>query len=100
MPTVQLPSFNAFGFFPLQLNPHYKNETIEGFNGETRNQRIHEFFLYNHQTLVAGLPGVTALQLLGDQITFLGHEQATRFWIEDKHDLKMKQLQNKAPVLW
>ncbi|KQC32644.1 (alpha)-aspartyl dipeptidase [Nonlabens sp. YIK11] len=49
MPVVQPSSFKATGALAYNINPHYQ-DPIEGDQhmGETREQRINEFHIYNH----------------------------------------------------
>lgn len=79
MPIVYPPSFEAFGWVPFNVNPHYL-DPIEGSThmGETRETRIAEFHHYNDQPVV-GLREGSWLRILNGQIALKGPHSARWF---------------------
>ena len=75
MPILEPKSFASFGFFPFQLNPHYYNMVIEGFHGETRDQRLEEYLKANPGKKIMALPEGTWLQMQNDEVKFDGIAQ-------------------------
>jgi dipeptidase E len=87
MPIIQPKSFKALSFFPFQINPHYFNAAIPGFNGETRDQRINEFLQLNPDKKVIGLPEGTAIVLDKGQLMFRGKVKGVVFQMKNKTTL-------------
>ena len=79
MPVIQPKSFNALGLFPFQINPHYINQKPEGFNGETRDQRLMEFLKINPGISIIGLSEGSGLKLKNNNLQFFGKLPPTLF---------------------
>lgn len=80
MPIIQPQGFDALNIFPFQINPHYFNQPIEGFNGETRDQRLKEFLAINPSKKIIGLPEGTSLVANGKKIIFQGTDAGFLFY--------------------
>lgn len=83
MPIVQPKSFDAFGFFPFQINPHYHNVVMQGFHGETRDQRLEEFLKLNPAKSIMALPEGTYLLQQNNRLVFDGAAQGVMMTRED-----------------
>lgn len=71
MPIVDPGGFDAFGFIPFQINPHYIKSFHSAHMGESRDTRILEFLQHNY-VYVIGLPEGTWLQVSPLQINVGG----------------------------
>lgn len=79
MPIIEPPRLEALDAVPFQINAHYSDYRHEGFQGETRSERIAEFLVINPDLRVVGLPEGTMLQVERDQVALLGTEPARVF---------------------
>ncbi|MGN6531029.1 MAG: dipeptidase PepE [Ginsengibacter sp.] len=84
MPIVEPKSFKALGLFPFQINPHYFNIKTEGFNGETRDERLEEFMQMNPGIPIACLPEGSGLKLENDMLKYFGKDQGSLFYNENE----------------
>lgn len=74
MPVIQPPTFEALALLPFHINPHYYQVKVEGFNGETRDDRISEFLALNPHARVIALPEGSGLVAASGKIIYRGAE--------------------------
>lgn len=79
MPITQPESFRCMHLIPFQINPHYLDANPEGHGGETRQQRIEEFLVVNHDMKVAGLREACLLLVEGEKMTLEGKRNLRLF---------------------
>jgi dipeptidase E len=79
MPIVHPPSFDALGAVPFNLNPHYPVARPDPTHkGETRDDRIAEFHVFNDQPVLA-LHEDGMLRVRGDDFRLIGQRPAIWF---------------------
>ena len=88
MPIVEPKSFAALGVFPFLINPHYYNQNMAGFNGETRDMRLEEFLKMNPDSFVVGLPEGSALILEDFNLQYIENGAGYVFRMLDDKFLK------------
>eukprot|EP01006_Ploeotia_vitrea_P004047 TRINITY_DN113738_c0_g1_i1.p1 TRINITY_DN113738_c0_g1~~TRINITY_DN113738_c0_g1_i1.p1 ORF type:complete len:271 (+),score=13.57 TRINITY_DN113738_c0_g1_i1:26-814(+) len=70
MPIVQPPTFDALNLVPFNINPHYLDaDPNSTHQGETREERLKQFFEENDNTIVALREG-SFLRVQGDTMTY------------------------------
>lgn len=84
MPIIEPPSFDALGFVPFQLNPHYTDEHPKDFHGETRDQRLMEFSLLHPDIPIVGIREGSALILHEDVLRLADIEDGIQFLNAEK----------------
>ncbi len=72
MAIVETRGLAALHLVPFQINPHYTDRKIEGFQGETRDQRIAEFLELHAGVYVVGLREGTWLEIEEGKIQLKG----------------------------
>jgi dipeptidase E len=79
MPIVHPPSFAALGVVPFNINPHFPVAKPDPTHrGETREDRIREFHVFNPQPVVA-LHEDGMLRVDGAHMTLIGERNASVF---------------------
>ncbi len=76
MPIIEVPSFDAMGLYPFNLNPHYLDPIPDlPHMGETRDTRLREYMTINTIPVV-GLREGSSMRIQGDSIRLLGDQKA------------------------
>jgi dipeptidase E len=79
MPIIEPPSFEALGFVPCQLNPHYTDEHPAGFHGETRDERLLEFSILHPHIPIIGIREGSALLRCDNTLTLAAGLDGVQF---------------------
>lgn len=79
MPIVHPPSFDAFAAAPFNINPHYPRSPPDPTHmGETREDRIGEFHVFNPQPVVA-IREDGMLRVKGENMKLVGEREGFVF---------------------
>ena len=79
MPIVDPGGFDALGFVPFQINPHFTDAMAPGHFGETRSERLAEFVAFNRSVPVLALPEGSWIRRSGAHYTLGG--DAGAHWV-------------------
>ncbi|MDE2235250.1 MAG: dipeptidase PepE [Gammaproteobacteria bacterium] len=79
MPVVWPERCESLNLIPFQINPHYTDAVLPGFQGETRAQRLQEYTRANPKVTALGLREGSALRIEADDIQLLGLYTARLF---------------------
>ena len=80
------PSLNLV---PFQINAHYIDATIEGHNGETRDERIEEYLIVNPHQSVIGIPEGSWLAVSGKTMTYEAANGKPLHWFKLNQERRM-----------
>jgi dipeptidase E len=73
MPIIEPERFDALQLIPLQINPHYTEQTIAGHGGESRLQRLMEYSAVNDVPVLC-LPEGCALKVSDEEWRLISSE--------------------------
>lgn len=79
MPVVWPERCEALNLIPFQINPHYTDAQLPGFQGEARAERLQEYVHANPKVPVVGLREGSALRIEANEIQLLGLYTARLF---------------------
>eukprot|EP00761_Pharyngomonas_kirbyi_P005437 gb/GECH01005442.1/.p1 GENE.gb/GECH01005442.1/~~gb/GECH01005442.1/.p1 ORF type:complete len:198 (+),score=40.93 gb/GECH01005442.1/:1-594(+) len=80
MPIVEPPTFNAMALVPFNVNAHYISQKPDATHmGESRDQRLTEFFEENQGQYLVGLREGAMLHVEGHSVQLLGINGARIF---------------------
>ncbi|MGA9855241.1 MAG: dipeptidase PepE [Gammaproteobacteria bacterium] len=79
MPVVWPERCEALDLIPFQINPHYTDAHLPGFQGEARAERLQEYVQANPKVPVLGLREGSALRIEANDIRLLGLYTARLF---------------------
>jgi dipeptidase E len=89
MPIIEPKSFDALKLVNFQLNPHYTDFNPEGYNGETRAQRLAEFMVLNQNIPIVAIVEGTGLKVSNEngqqRLRLMGSDEGYIFIAGEKH---------------
>lgn len=94
MPIVMPKTFDALGFLPVQLNPHYTDYQAPGHHGETREMRLQEFMVLEPETPVLAIQEGSAIEIKAQNIRLVGSKPGFVFKAGKKSPMPL------GPINW